>query len=479
MAFNGKKKKINSAVAAISELVDMQYEPEYGELNNIHKRLVEGRKDFEAVVTGTLDSVIQMSVVDVTVKTCIEEISKVNSSISDEVEDIVEATNSTANIASEMSKAHENLTSTIVEVSEEAIQVVTEIDNCEKKLNYITDLSHSAIQTSNEVKADIDNLQEVVKHMNEVIDGINSISNQTNLLALNASIEAARAGEVGKGFAVVAEEIRKLADETKSLTASMGTFVDSIVEASQKSSVSVDATVEGMKNINDSLEDVYRITGDNRTSMGHITESISSLAAVSEEISSSMNELDNQTSHVDDQCQMLRENVKKLDSNSQAIEAIIEPAQKAEKNLDESMEIVSKMGLDAFYMLNNQVILNYLRRSIDETNGWMKKFYNLADTEKICVLQTDPMKCTLGHMHYSIQPVHPEVKEKWLALEANHKRVHECGAKMLDAIRSGRTENKASIIEEAETYNTLLQDDISSLIRLIEELDEQGIYIFK
>ncbi len=55
-----------------------------------------------------------------------------------------------------------------------------------------------------------------VEKINSLTGDILSISSQTNLLALNASIEAARAGEAGKGFAVVAEEIRKLADDSRS-----------------------------------------------------------------------------------------------------------------------------------------------------------------------------------------------------------------------------------------------------------------------
>ncbi len=61
----------------------------------------------------------------------------------------------------------------------------------------------------------INNSKSVIK-IQELTDEILNISSQTNLLALNASIEAARAGEAGKGFAVVAEEIRQLAENSRS-----------------------------------------------------------------------------------------------------------------------------------------------------------------------------------------------------------------------------------------------------------------------
>jgi methyl-accepting chemotaxis protein len=57
------------------------------------------------------------------------------------------------------------------------------------------------------------------------------ITSQTNLLALNAAIEAARAGEAGKGFAVVANEIRVLAENSRSAVSKINDITNNVSDA--------------------------------------------------------------------------------------------------------------------------------------------------------------------------------------------------------------------------------------------------------
>ena len=143
-----RKKASGIAIESISRLADMKYEPANGELNNIHRRLVSGRKEFEKAVTKTMDAVINMSAMDLTLETNAGAVEQINREVADAVEAISASTESTAEIAAEVSKAHESLTGTIIEVSDESGKIMEDIRHCEKELTSITELSTAAISNA-------------------------------------------------------------------------------------------------------------------------------------------------------------------------------------------------------------------------------------------------------------------------------------------------------------------------------------------
>jgi hypothetical protein len=78
----------------------------------------------------------------------------------------------------------------------------------------ITSFNAQILETLEEMEALYQRSIVIRKAVSQII----GIAEKTHMLSLNASIEAARAGTAGKGFSVVAQEIRKLADLTRTVS---------------------------------------------------------------------------------------------------------------------------------------------------------------------------------------------------------------------------------------------------------------------
>ncbi|WP_291635008.1 methyl-accepting chemotaxis protein [Clostridium sp.] len=105
-------------------------------------------------------------------------------------------------------------------------------------INTLIEKSNKTKTATTEVNDIVQDMNESTKQINAISETIANITEQTNLLSLNASIESARAGEAGRGFAVVAEEIRKLADQSKTSTEEIKVIIASIQD---KSNIAVKA----------------------------------------------------------------------------------------------------------------------------------------------------------------------------------------------------------------------------------------------
>lgn len=134
-------------------------------------------------------------------------------------------------------------------------------------------------------------LSSSVAKISDFMGVIESIANQTNLLALNAAIEAARAGEAGRGFAVVAEEVRKLAEESRSASRNVDELVTLL---GQNASEAMSATEQAVAAANGIMSKADEAVSGLNSALSEITnanESIQSIAAVAQEQAASSSEV--------------------------------------------------------------------------------------------------------------------------------------------------------------------------------------------
>ncbi len=145
----------------------------------------------------------------------------------------------TSAAASESAETLRRLSGESARVTREMEAVVATTTAGRTEVAGVTERSGSAMDAIRSVETAAQEMAAQSQFVVSAVQAIGEIAAQTNLLSLNAAIEAARAGEAGRGFAVVAQEVRRLADRSKSSASDAQKRLSQSAQATQALTASV------------------------------------------------------------------------------------------------------------------------------------------------------------------------------------------------------------------------------------------------
>lgn len=159
--------------------------------------------------------------------------------------------------------AHALRISTAKQMEECSQELYSSVDGLTSHVGEQESVVRNAGVTVNELAQEAAQAAQSARHLADasgriggVVEMIQQISDQTNLLALNAAIEAARAGEAGRGFAVVADEVRKLAEKTRTSAGEIGTDISALAASIGNVAKKIDQQARDVETVSGMLKTI-------------------------------------------------------------------------------------------------------------------------------------------------------------------------------------------------------------------------------
>jgi methyl-accepting chemotaxis protein len=188
------------------------------------------------------------------------QVKEASTNIASAAAEILAATTQQASSATEQSSAITQTTTTVDEVKNIAQQTAQKAEQVARESQTMLQLARQGKQRvedtvdgMGQIRHRVEGIAQTILALSEqtqaigaITETVSSLADQSNMLALNAAIEAARAGEQGKSFAVVAQQVRELAERSKTAT---GQVQEILGEIQRATNTAVMVTEEGTKGV--------------------------------------------------------------------------------------------------------------------------------------------------------------------------------------------------------------------------------------
>lgn len=239
------------------------------------------------------------------VQQSIDEINELSSDIDSRVATLSKQSSEANHNVSDLSAAIEKITASTSEISAQSTEATDITREAVEEMVETVDHIREAVDRTTEASTAIDELENDMESVSEITTIIQDIAEQTNMLAINASIEAAQANGDGDGFAVVANEVKELAEQTKSSADDIAEIIETTQQQTETVSETINETTEKIstgadvveRSVSD-LEDAKERIEETNSGIREISEAVDEQATNTEQVSSAMIEVEEQTNTI-------------------------------------------------------------------------------------------------------------------------------------------------------------------------------------